>query len=116
MGSRGIYDLLENEIVPLFYDRGRDGLPRGWIRMMKEAMKGLCAIYNTNRMVHDYATRFYFPASGRGFRLAENDYQGTRELAEWKKRISDAWPHIAILEINGNDATELLVGQALTVR
>lgn len=114
--SSAIYDLLENEIVPLFYDRGRDGLPRGWIRMMKEAMKGLCPVYNTNRMVHDYATRFYFPASGRGFRLAENDYQGTRELADWKKRISEGWPHVAILEINGNEATELLVGQALTVR
>jgi starch phosphorylase len=114
--SSAIYDLLENEIVPLFYDRGRDGLPRGWIRMIKEAMKGLCPVFNTNRMVHEYATRFYFPASGRGVRLSENEHQGARELAEWKKRAAGAWPQVAILEINGSDATELLVGQALTVR
>jgi starch phosphorylase len=114
--SSAIYDLLENEIVPLFFDRGRDGLPRAWIRMMKEAMKGLCPIFNTNRMVHEYATRFYFPAFGRGARLSENGYQGARELAEWKRRVSEAWPNVAIVEINGSEATELLVGQSLTVR
>jgi starch phosphorylase len=111
-----IYDLLENEIVPLFYDRGRDSLPRGWIRMMKEAMKGLCPVFNTNRMVHEYATRSYFPAAARSARLAEHDYQGARELAEWKRRVAELWGGVRIETIEAAEVTELSVGDALTVR
>jgi starch phosphorylase len=114
--SSAIYDLLEHEIVPLFYDRGRDGLPRGWIRMMKEAMKGLCPIFNTNRMVHEYSTRFYFPAAARGARLEENGFQGVKELAEWRRRASEAWRNVGILEIDAPQVSELSVGDTLTVR
>lgn len=114
--SSAVYDLLENEIVPLFYDRGRDGLPRGWIRMMKEAMKGLCPVFNTNRMVHEYATRFYFPVAQRSMRLAENEFQGVRELSEWKRRVRECWPRVAFHEIDSAEVSELSVGDVLTVR
>ncbi len=114
--SSALYDLLENEIVPLFYERGRDGLPRGWVRMMKEAMKGLCPVFNTNRMVHEYATRFYFPASARAARLAANGDQGSRELTEWKRRVAECWPRVEIGAIESSEVTELSVGDALTVR
>ncbi len=114
--SNAIYDLLENEIVPLFYDRGRDGLPRDWIRMMKESMKGLCPVFNTNRMVHEYATRSYFPAASRATRLAGHGWQGVRELTEWKRSVAERWPGVRIEEIEARDVTELSVGDALTVR
>jgi len=61
--SKALYELLERVIVPLFYDRGPDGLPRGWLACMKAATQHICPFFNTNRMMRDYAVRFYLPAA-----------------------------------------------------
>jgi starch phosphorylase len=113
--SSALYDLLEHEIVPLFYDRGRDGLPRGWIRMMKEAMKGICPVFNTNRMVAEYAERCYFPALSRGARLAANNQRGARDLTAWRKRVESEWPSLRVVEIRAENVSERAVGQTVTV-
>src|SRR5262249_15044861 len=63
--SRAIYDLLEQEIVPLFYTRSSDGLPRGWLKMMKQSMATICPVFNTNRMVQEYIDRCYWPSAQR---------------------------------------------------
>lgn len=63
--SRLLYELLEQEVVPLFYERGPDGLPAGWIAKMKASMRRLCPVYNTNRMVSEYTERFYLSAARR---------------------------------------------------
>ena len=63
--SQSLYDILESELVPLFYERGTDGLPRRWIAKMKASMRELCPAFNTNRMVREYAERFYVPALER---------------------------------------------------
>jgi starch phosphorylase len=63
--SRRLYDLLETEIVPLFYRRGADGLPEGWISKMRASIRRLSPVYNTNRMVAEYLDRFYLPALRR---------------------------------------------------
>jgi starch phosphorylase len=59
-----IYELLEKEIVPLYYKRGRDGVPRGWVKMMQESMASVCGMFNTNRMVGEYVENYYLPANG----------------------------------------------------
>ena len=59
--SNALYDLLEKEIVPIFYERRSDGLPRGWIAKMKAAIRDHSAVFNTNRMVEEYCERFYIP-------------------------------------------------------
>ena len=61
--SRALYDLLENEVVPTFYDRGKDDTPREWLRMMKGSLSKLNTVFNTNRMVRNYATFFYIPCA-----------------------------------------------------
>ncbi|TWT45573.1 Carbohydrate phosphorylase [Phycisphaerae bacterium RAS1] len=62
--ARCIYDLLEKEIAPAFYDRGRDGLPRRWVKLMIESMKTVCATFNTHRMVGEYVKKYYLKAHG----------------------------------------------------
>lgn len=57
-----LMDLLEREVVPLYYDRDENDLPRGWIRMMKEALRVAGATYTTRRMVQEYALKYYAPA------------------------------------------------------
>jgi len=114
--SGALYDLLENEIVPLFYDRGRDGLPRGWIRMMKEAMKGICPMFNTHRMVAEYTERFYLPLAQRAGRLSADGWKVGRELAAWRSRVREAWSQVRFLEIVSDDVSERAVGQSVPVR
>ncbi len=59
-----LYQTLENEVIPLYYERGPDGLPSGWIKRMKAAIQSLGWRFNADRMVMDYAERSYLPASG----------------------------------------------------
>src|SRR4029079_14773764 len=63
--SRAIYDLLEQEIVPSFYNRSTDGLPRGWLKAMKRSMATCCPVFNTNRMVQEYMEKCYGPSEER---------------------------------------------------
>ena len=114
--SNALYDLLEHEIIPLFFDRGRDGLPRGWIRMMKEAIKGITPVYNTARMVAEYAQRAYLPAATRAGRLMTGDYARIRGLANWRAKVRGAWPGGRIREIEAPDVVERRVGDEIPVR
>ena len=113
--SHAIYDLLEKEVVPLFYDRGRDGLPRGWIARMKGSIRTVCPAFNTDRMVADYMQRFYHPASRRMLRLSGDNLRRARDLAEWLGRLRAHWAEISIRQVRPDTVGELEVGAALRV-
>ena len=116
--ANAIYDLLEKEIVPLFYERGRDGLPRGWIAKMKAAMRDHAGVFNTNRMVREYTERCYLPALARGERLSEEEWQRAKSLAAWKARIQEEWSQLRIERVwaERSDSQELEVGDQLQVQ
>jgi len=114
--SQSLYDLLEKEVVPTFYDRGNDGLPRKWIRMMKANLRSVCPAFNTNRMVHDYAERFYVPAIGRARKLMANGLADAKALAAWKARMAKAWGQIQVLSVEVDTRGEFTVGEDLPVR
>jgi len=116
--SNAIYDLLEKEIIPLFYDRGRDGLPRGWIARMKAAMRDHAAMFNTNRMVREYFEWCYLPGFERSRRLMADDQRRARALAAWKARVRQAWGQIRIESLRAEPAEgqELKVGDQLQVQ
>ncbi|GAB4263864.1 MAG: glycosyltransferase family 1 protein [Deferrisomatales bacterium] len=114
--SAALYDLLEAEVVPLFYQRGEDGLPRGWIAKMKASMERLIPVYNTNRMLREYTEKYYLPALHHGERLARNHYQAARALARWKARVAQAWSQVAVLEVRAQEGRDLEVGAELPVR
>jgi len=62
--ASSLYEVLENEIIPLYYDRDDQGIPRGWVARMKRTIKTLGWRFNTDRMVMDYAQHCYLPAAG----------------------------------------------------
>ena len=105
--SNALYNMLEREVIPLFYARSRDGLPRRWIRTMKQSMRSLCHVFNTDRMVKQYVNEFYLPAVREFRRLTCNDSQSARDLASWKSRVRECWEGIQIVDlkadINGNE-------------
>jgi starch phosphorylase len=98
--SRAIYDLLEQEIVPLFYNRSTDGLPRGWIKMMKNAISTLAPVFSTSRMVAEYTKVCYWPSSVRYNKLSSNNFQGANDLAQWRHRLHEQWRHLGVHEIS----------------
>jgi len=114
--SNAIYDILEKEVVPLFYDRGNDGLPRGWIAMMKATMSTICPIYNTDRMVHEYTMRFYHPCVEQWQTLTADDFARAKELAAWKSHLREQWSSIRIDSVKMDEVSEVKVGDQITVR
>lgn len=114
--SDALYDLLEKEVVPLFYDRGRDGRPRSWISRMKTAMLELCPVFNVNRMVREYATRAYIPAAARYSEFLAADAGKAKELAQWKAHLEQSWHHIRIESIEGTQVSKVQVGDDMRVR
>jgi starch phosphorylase len=115
--SNAIYDLLEKEIVPLFYDRGRDGLPRGWIAKMKAGMREHAAVFNTNRMVRDYSEQCYWPSAQRSQRLMADGQERAKALAQWKAQVRKHWGEVRIERASAGQAEgqELQVGDQLQV-
>ena len=114
--SHALYDLLEKEIVPLFYERGADHLPRRWIERMKSAMATLCPVFNTSRMVRDYAERFYIPAGKYFERLFSTEFARAKNLAAWKARVRASWHEIRIERLEAPGDKQRKVGEKTDVR
>ena len=114
--SNALYDLLEKEIVPLFYSRGADDLPRPWITKMKGAMRAIGPEFNTNRMVREYTEKMYLPALDRGNDLSANHYARAKEIAVWKQHLRENWHGLKILEVLVDNHKTLKVGESVTVR
>jgi starch phosphorylase len=114
--SRAIYDLLEQELVPMFYTRSSDGLPRGWIKTMKRSMATLCPVYNTGRMVAEYMRTCYYPSAQRFLRLSAENLKRARELAEWRRGLARGWPQVRVLAVEADGADLMHVGGELRVK
>lgn len=116
--SSALYDLLEKEVVPLFFDRGKDGIPRGWLKRMRYSMRHLCPVFNTNRMVAEYADRFYIPATQRYQALTADGLARTRELVAWKFRVGKQWANVSVRNVETDIPAQrdgVSVGQSIAV-
>jgi starch phosphorylase len=111
-----LYDLLERDVAPTFYDRGLDGLPRRWIARMKTSVSTLCHFFNTHRMVREYTERFYGPASARYNRLVAEDGRRASELAAWKDRVHANWPQVRVEAVKASAQPTMRVGNTLQAR
>jgi starch phosphorylase len=114
--SSALYDILEKDVVPTFYDRGPDGLPRRWLERMKSSMANLCPRFNTNRMVREYSERFYVEACRRFEHLSVDDYSAARALAAWRSTVEARWPQVRIEAVEATSDDHLHVGDRLEVR
>ena len=110
-----LYNLLENEVAPLFYNRGEDGLPRPWIQKMKTSIGKLAPEFNTNRMVEQYTEMFYINANLHSEHMSGNEYTRARQMAVWREKVKSQWKNIKIGEVNAETAVEHLVGTRIRV-
>ncbi len=110
-----VYDLLENEVVPLFYTRTEDGLPRPWIGKMKDSISKLAPMFNTHRMLQEYAERFYLPSTLKGMSLSENNYAKAKGLAEWRQNLLRLWPEVEVINVAADTGHDYMVGTKMEV-
>ncbi len=114
--SNAIYDLLEKEVAPLFYERGADGLPRQWIARMKAMMRAVCPVFNTHRMVREYTEKHYIPLMQRSAHLTQDHDAPARALAQWKQRLRDAWRDVRVVSVSADNPAEIKVGHEIAVQ
>ncbi|MBI5533700.1 MAG: alpha-glucan family phosphorylase [Deltaproteobacteria bacterium] len=114
--AQALYQLLEGEIVPTFYERGRDKVPRRWVSMMKRSMAVAGSTFNTVRMTREYVNQIYIPAIAKWKALSADRLQGARDIKDWKHRVRAAWDGIRVVEIAEKDASEVPVNTPLHVQ
>ncbi len=113
--ARAVFELLEQEVAPRFYDRGPDGLPRAWTQMMKQSIRELGDAFNTNRMLREYTQQYYLPAAARYERLAGNGAAGAKVLVDWKQRLAAQWGDVRVEAVD-TAPTDVAVGMELPVK
>jgi starch phosphorylase len=114
--ANALYELLEQEVVPLFYERDAEGLPRRWIARMKDAIRMNCPFFNTARMVREYAERGYFSASDRFAIMTADHYSAAQEISRWRSHLNDQWYHIKIINVDIDANSDLQVNQNVGVK
>ncbi|MPM83429.1 Glycogen phosphorylase [bioreactor metagenome] len=111
-----IYNMLENDIAPVFYNIDSNGLSSEWIEIIKNTIAHVAANFTTNRMLNDYQVQYYEPMSVRHHNIVQNDYALARELAFWKKKVRREWPLIEVRSYSklDNAKSEMVLGNDYT--
>lgn len=113
--ANATYDVLEQQLVPLYYDTGGDGLPHGWIDRIKDNWISLGWNVIAGRMVRDYTTELYEPAAAAVDEATSDDAARARELAAWRSGVSAAWSTVTVTVDDGSELTDGVAGERRTV-
>ncbi|GHO76156.1 alpha-1,4 glucan phosphorylase [Ktedonobacter sp. SOSP1-85] len=113
--SIALYRLLEEEVVPSFFERGESGVPHRWVGTMKEAIRTCTPQYSMRRMVKEYTQRYYVPEIEQSVQVGENSYEEVRALATWKERVQKYWDGVQ-LYVQGQREGQLSLGEGITVK
>jgi len=95
-----IYSMLENEIVPLYFNMNESGYSPEWIQYIKKSIAEITPRYTTKRMIDDYIGKFYSKLAKRSAVLKENSFAKAKEIAAWKQKIASGWDSIEILKVD----------------
>ncbi|MCD8282668.1 MAG: alpha-glucan family phosphorylase, partial [Prevotella sp.] len=93
-----IYSLLENEIIPLYYDKNDKGYSEGWIKVVKNSIASIAPHYTMKRQLDDYYTKFYTPQAKRSKLLKADNYKVAKDIALWKETVVNRWDSIRVVE------------------
>lgn len=98
-----MYKILEEEIIPLYYDRSESSeFSTGWMQMIKTSMSKILPHFTMRRMINDYIERFYRPLSKRTKALAEDNYAAVDRLVEWKRGVARDWDKLETIEVKSS--------------
>lgn len=114
--STALYHILEQDVIPTFYKRTKNGLPRDWIRMMKTNIQQVSPFFNTNRMVRDYLKKYYLPAAEQWDKLSKEQFKAARDLSKWKHKVYNNWRHVKIVSVTSTENQQIQVGGVLALQ
>jgi starch phosphorylase len=112
--SLSLYRILEEEVIPSFFERDAHDIPHRWTCSMKEAIRTCAPQFSMRRMVKEYTTRYYVPEIQHSIHIGENNYERARILASWKERINQHW-HRLELYVDGRREGQLSLGEGIDV-
>lgn len=115
--SNSLYQLLENQIIPLYYAKPDGKLPLAWLQLMRESIRTVTPIFNTHRMVKEYTERLYIPAAQSHGNFSQNGCEPATHLSQWKSHMRKVWPQVRIydVQVGNKDRQNILVGESLQV-
>jgi glycogen phosphorylase len=114
--AAALYDLIETEVAPRFYDHDAKGLPVRWIEMVRHTLKSLGPKVLASRMLRDYTMGLYYPAAQTS-RALDGDYAGAARLAEWKRRVNEGWEGVRVDHVESSGVSDSpQIGATLDVR
>jgi starch phosphorylase len=115
--ARAIYDLLSNQVLPRFYERGRDGVPARWVEMVRHTLRETGPKVLATRMVRDYVQALYVPAAGSARAMAVEGYGPAREEASWRSHLLQHWSTVRVAHVEATGAKDTPeIGSTLDLR
>jgi starch phosphorylase len=112
-----LYQLLENQIIPLYYAKPDGKLPLAWIQLMRESIRSVTPVFNTHRMVKEYTERLYLSAAKSHEGFSQDSCHPATELSHWKSKMRKDWPQVRIydVQVGNQDRQNIPVGESLQV-
>jgi starch phosphorylase len=98
--ANSLFEILERQVVPLYYDRGGDRFPRQWVARIKDSLSSLGPRVQASRMVRDYTRQMYEPMAKRADLLAAGSFARAKALAAWKAQLHAVWGKVAVLSVD----------------
>jgi starch phosphorylase len=114
--ARAIYSTLENEIIPLYYDRNEEGIPGEWMKRMRQSLMNLSPQFNSQRMVCEYMSQLYGPAHDAFVAISADGFAPARDRARWNEQVSLAWNRVAFVDIGPGPDSSVLTGKPIPLR
>ncbi len=111
-----IYSLLENEILPLYYNRNAQGFSEGWIKTIKNSIATIAPHYTMKRQLDDYYDKFYIKEAANFKKLSANNNKLAKELAAWKETVAQRWDSIRVVSKDDSVLYGAETGKKYTLR
>ena len=92
-----IYNLLENEIIPLYFNKDKKGISKGWIKVIKNSIAQIAPHYTMKRQLDDYYNKFYIKQAKRFKEIAKDNFRLAKEIAQWKEAVAERWDGIRVV-------------------
>ena len=115
--ASSLYQLLENQIVPLYYAKPDGKLPLAWLQLMRESIRSVTPVFNTQRMVKDYTEKLYIPAAQAYENFSRDGCGAATQLSHWKTQIRKDWSQVQIsdVQVANKDRQSISVGESLQI-
>jgi glycogen phosphorylase len=98
--SQAFYEILQDQVVPLYFNRSNLGFSPEWVNMAKHSMASLLPRYSSSRMVDEYVKKFYLPASKNHALYAKNNFENANKISDWKAKVRKVWHGVTLRRLD----------------